>query len=187
MRMPRQEVLVLTGAQAQRAAYTVPVVSPVIYAWEAEFIAENLRPADQAELEAGWFLEPYAAIVHCLQSSPRMRAVYRVPCTTLKWEPVMVFGCGHRPEAPDVGVPWLLATDKLEPIGLPLLRYARRVVGMMQRHYPRLENHVHAENARAIRGLKWLGFTLEPAEPWGYKGAPFHRFHWERPAGPMED
>ena len=37
-------------------------------------------------------------------------------------------------------------------------------------------NYVDARHTDAIRWLKWLGFTLHPATPYGPFDLPFHKF-----------
>ena len=32
----------------------------------------------------------------------------------------------------------------------------------------------------SIRWLAWLGFAIDPPQPYGFLGLPFHRFHMER-------
>jgi len=74
------------------------------------------------------------------------------------------------------GFPWMLGTDVVTRHQRVLMRTCRPYIQQMLRAYPHLFNYVHAENHRAVRWLKRIGFTLEPAAPWGPMGAPFHRF-----------
>jgi hypothetical protein len=78
------------------------------------------------------------------------------------------------------GVPWLVGSDRLTERARWFLGESRRQVRRMLGQYQRLENRVDARNAPAIRYLRWLGFTLEPARPWGHAGLPFHPFTMER-------
>lgn len=79
------------------------------------------------------------------------------------------------------GCPWLLGTPRLT-LG------RRRWFMKMSRFFfekachdaDYLENHVDARYAASVRWLRWLGFTIEPAEPYGLLQLPFHRFHWRR-------
>lgn len=72
--------------------------------------------------------------------------------------------------------PWLLGTVTLERHPAVLLRHAPDYVAAMQSAYPHLLNFVDARNGKAVRFLRWLGFTLQPAQPYGVSGLPFHRF-----------
>lgn len=47
---------------------------------------------------------------------------------------------------------------------------------MLAAPFALLTNYVDARNAVSIRWLRWLGFEIEPAAPFGIHGLPFHRF-----------
>lgn len=74
------------------------------------------------------------------------------------------------------GIPWMLGTDLVTRNQRALMRLCRPYIHQMLQAYPFLFNYVHAENHRAVRWLKCVGFTLQPAEPYGPLGAPFHLF-----------
>lgn len=74
------------------------------------------------------------------------------------------------------GIPWMLGTDVVTCNQRALMRTCRPYIRLMLQAYPVLFNYVHAENHRAVRWLKCVGFTLHPAEPHGPLGANFHRF-----------
>lgn len=75
-----------------------------------------------------------------------------------------------------IGLPWMLGTDLVRRHQRVLMRACRPYIQRMLRAYPHLFNVVHAENHTAKRWLKRVGFTLQPAEPFGPHGAMFHRF-----------
>lgn len=58
------------------------------------------------------------------------------------------------------GRPWMLLTDVGEKQWKALVRLGRIYTEAMHRHYPVLENWVHAENARTIRWLSRLGYAV---------------------------
>ncbi|CAB4124943.1 hypothetical protein UFOVP61_49 [uncultured Caudovirales phage] len=74
------------------------------------------------------------------------------------------------------GIPWMLGTDLVTVNQRALMRTCRPYIRQMLQAYPVLFNFVHADNHRAVRWLKCVGFTLQPAQPFGPLGAPFHRF-----------
>jgi ribosomal protein S18 acetylase RimI-like enzyme len=74
------------------------------------------------------------------------------------------------------GIIWLLGTDELDRHRGALFRLAREYVAKMLSTYGRLYNYVDARNAKAIRWLNRLGFTIHLAEPRGYENLPFHLF-----------
>ena len=81
----------------------------------------------------------------------------------------------------DTGIPWLIASPRMDECRVAIGRHTRYAIKRMQATFSRLENYVHIRNENAIKWLKWSGFTVEdevtllPAT-----GAPFHRFYWER-------
>ena len=93
-------------------------------------------------------------------------------------EPVLMFGVGHR-DWDEHGYPWMLASDNIVKVRRELRNWSKEYIGKMLDQYPSLMNHVDARQPVAVRWLEWCGFTIEPAEPWGVQGLPFHRF-WMR-------
>lgn len=90
-----------------------------------------------------------------------------------------VWGCGGSAMG-HLGQPWLLTAPEIERIPVTLVREGRREVAAMTAIYPRLENYVAAEYARACRFLELLGFELDAAVPIGLNGALFRRFWMDR-------
>lgn len=76
------------------------------------------------------------------------------------------------------GIPWFLGGPQIHANVPGFLRLSKAVVAKFLRHYPTLSNHVDARNSSAIRWLKWLGFTIRPAEPHGPFNLPFHPFEY---------
>jgi hypothetical protein len=76
------------------------------------------------------------------------------------------------------GSPWLLGTGTILKVRKDFLRCCPFFVERMQQRFPRLENHIHAENLLSIHWLKWCGFTVEEEVPelLNYEGLfPFRR------------
>jgi hypothetical protein len=80
----------------------------------------------------------------------------------------------------DAGVPWLLGTEVLVAQRRAFIRQAPAYIDLMLQAFPRLLNHVHAENTRAVLWLKRAGFTLHAPHPHPATGVPFHLFTMER-------
>lgn len=137
-------------------------------------VAAYMREADRAEVWASGRLEPLAALEASVAIS-REVWVGRVDDV-----PVCLFGVGHLSDGTllggAVGAPWLLGTNDLPRHAVAFLRRNRPVVAGWRQSYGRLVNCVDARNSVAIRWLRWLGFTIHPAAPWGAFGLPFHRF-----------
>jgi len=135
-----------------------------------DYVAANLRPADIEEIMAASGLDAAAAV--------RESAALSLVCRggLVNGEPVCVFGVGAASMAAPEGVIWLLGTPAMERHAVAFLRRNRAWIEAMLRLWPRLVNHVDARHTTAIRWLRWLGFTIHPAAPWGKAGLPFHRF-----------
>ena len=93
-------------------------------------------------------------------------------------EPVCIFGVVDHGD--NVGQPWMFGTSLIDKHAVSFLKASRYVVGRLLDEWPKLENWTDARNARGLRWLKFMGFTIHPAAPHGPKGLPFH--HVERSA-----
>lgn len=93
---------------------------------------------------------------------------------------ITIFGVAPGSIIGGTGLPWLVGTDDLEKYQRTFLRHCRKVVHAMLTVYPYLENYVDERNHVAKSWLKWLGFELDSAAPFGINDLPFHRFHMER-------
>lgn len=147
--------------------YAVVHAAPEHAAW----VAEHMRAADVAEVWAGWRHTPRQAVERSLAVS--RDASYAGLADNV---PFCVFGVGVATALSSVGSPWLLGTDDLPRHAEAFLRGSRAFVGHARNEYSRLENYVDARNAVAVRWLRWLGFTVEEAVPFGPDRLPFHKF-----------
>ncbi|HZP98277.1 MAG TPA: hypothetical protein VFB13_01985 [Reyranella sp.] len=62
------------------------------------------------------------------------------------------------------GVPWLLTGPACERHKRRFMNESRRQVARMLETVSPLVNYVHADYARAIRWLAWLGFVIDPPQ-----------------------
>lgn len=98
----------------------------------------------------------------------------------LDGELVCVWGvCAYAPME-GIGVPWLVATEKLEDAAVPFLRRCWYYLNKMKAEYDLLYNMVYAENDTAIQWLTWMGFEMQAAAPYGPMGKSFIPFKWSR-------
>ena len=134
-------------------------------------LGHRLRVADVEEIRAASGLAPDAALRRSYSFSTHVWAV-----RTLSGQPIALWGVGPLSLVAGRGCPWVLAADAFEALGSDVARLSRPLLADMRDHYPYLENRVDARHARAVRWLSWLGFTIDPATPWGVEGRPFHRF-----------
>jgi hypothetical protein len=134
----------------------------------AEHVARlELRPADAAEVAAFGMTREEA--LHDSVARSIWSETYLVDGV-----PAAIVGLGRSALVGGHGVPWMLASPICERYRKLLLLEGRRQVARMRAEAPPLVNYVHAVNYRAIRWLRWLGFTLEPAQRLA-RGW-FHRF-----------
>jgi hypothetical protein len=70
-------------------------------------------------------------------------------------------------------MPWLMTGRPVERFHKSFMRLTRDRTRNMLGQYGTLTCNVHADYARSIRWLEWLGFEIGPARPLGRLGAPF--------------
>lgn len=149
--------------------YEIAIASPADLDW----IAQNMSHADADEVLATAGLSPRAALD---VSSKVSRDTF---VGLVNGVPICAFGIGQRTLLDDVGVPWLLGTPDIRKHARIFLTVSKTWIGNEAKKYSRLENWVDARHTRAVKWLKWLGFTVDDPTPHGIKGMPFHRFHME--------
>ncbi len=136
-------------------------------------VAYNMRQPDVDEIWTAGRLSPVDAILQSLAVSRETAGVAFVNGT-----PVCAFGIGEWSVLNLMGIPWLLGTHDLAQYAPQFLRASRTWITVAKSEYRILQNYVDARNTETIKWLEWLDFTIEPAEPFGCDGLPFHRFHW---------
>lgn len=140
---------------------------------DAQALAPRLRQADLAEIAAHTGHSPLQALEDGVRDSQWSLAV----CLSGSDEVIALCGVGHHKDAPDIGVPWMLASDALVAVQTPFLRRSRAVVDLMQRPYRVLANVVDARNQVHIRWLSWCGFRFIRLHPeFGQGRLPFYEF-----------
>lgn len=76
-----------------------------------------------------------------------------------------------------VGVPWMLASPLLTKIRKQFLRESKAFLDEMSCGYDKLWNVAWSKNTEHLRWLKWLGFTMLPAQPRGPDGELYLEFY----------
>lgn len=136
-----------------------------------EWLAPRIREADRAELwAASHRTDMHKALRDGLDLSVEAFA------GLAGGEPFCAFGVSCLSLLDRHGSPWMLGTRKVEEHALGFLRASRSVISVWSEEWTLLENHVDARNLRSVTWLKWLGFRVEDARPFGAEGLPFHRF-----------
>lgn len=139
-------------------------------------IAAHARAADVAEVKAS----SGATIEQALREG--LRVSTKAYTAMLDGEPVAMFGVNPYSAMTGVGIAWMLGTATLDTAKgrRALVKVAAPVLAHLRDLYPgMLFNAVDARNARAIRFLKWAGFTIMPA----VGATPFHPFYIQGDGG----
>jgi hypothetical protein len=150
-----------TSVQNQRIEQARPEHIPAV--------AAHMREADRREVWAYRRHTPEEALRFSLSRSLFARTAL------VDDRPVLMYGVGAPTLLGSVGSPWLLATDAVYEVMFSFLKYSRVVVRHMQSLFPRLENHVHADNVLSVRWLQWCGFSIDDT-PEAYNGENFYLF-----------
>lgn len=138
-----------------------------------EHVAERVRDADRREIWASHYMTPLEGLRWGLEESTH------ITTGCADGEPVVIYGVARGSYVPDLGVPWMIASSRLdEPdVAIRFLRQCREPLVAFLEDYAILTNHVDARNTRAIKWLQYMGFDVEQeAKPYGAQGLPFHRF-----------
>ena len=133
-------------------------------------IADNMRQADVDEIKAASNATPIDAITMGVNVSEF------VAVAVINGDIVAIMGVVKNSTLTDNGVPWLLGTNNIKKHYREFLGTSHEVLNAMLNVCPNLVNHVHADNKVSVRWLKWLGFKLEQAAPFGMNDELFHKF-----------
>jgi len=125
-----------------------------------EFIAQGLRPADRAEVQATIGSEdPFWALFESWEGSTASWLI--LDDTGL---PIGIFGVAPH-VVPGLGIAWLLGTEGMEREAVSVARQTRGYVAELHRYFPVLWANVDARNELSMRWLEWAGFTITDADP----------------------
>ncbi len=120
-------------------------------------IANRMRQIDKIEC---------AVMGHSPKSALRVGLLGSTMAWTVKidGQPEAMLGASPISFVEGRGRPWLLLTDKGGDSHRALVRLGRIYTEAFHRHYPILQNWVHAENERTIRWLARLGYAVGPVD-----------------------
>lgn len=136
---------------------------------DAEYLHSRLRAADVAEIKAITGKGMLQALEDSVSLSDYSWAI------VYEGEVVGLFGVMGLTK--DVGIPWLVSSDKLDECAVTFLRACRKYVELMQSWYPTLFNFVDVRHKVAQRWLEWCGF--EAVKLWqrmGPENLPFYEY-----------
>lgn len=129
--------------------------------------ALNVRQADIDEVFAASGLDIKEALRVSLNMVGYHYAGY------INNELICIFGVGG---LYSFGIPYMIGSDKIIKYKKTFLTYSSGFIDKMKKQYSYMTNFVDARSVVAIEWLKWLGFTIHEAKPYGYLGLPFHKF-----------
>ena len=140
-------------------------------------LVATMRTADQAEIWASAHYTPLEGLLASIRLTDETftgLADGRVLC---------IYGVGKVTLLSPVGHPWMLSSFLVESHVKAWARGSKAAfAGMIwNSNVMYLRNYVDARYTEAVRWLKWLGFTIHPAEPFGIEQLPFHPFTWGTP------
>jgi len=139
----------------------------------AEYIGAHLRDPDAAEIWASNHKTGPEALPDVFRRSDI--------CFTVLYKGVPAVMFGTVPFSMLVGAgPWSLGTDDIDKIRIPFARYSRKFVELMVKKHGHLVNFADSRNKVALQWLRFCGFKIEAARPYGPGGVPFHRFTMTR-------
>lgn len=136
----------------------------------AKAMAPFLRREDADEMwaQGGWC--PEDALIFSIEHSTESHVVI-LEATD---EPVMMFGLG-RPLSPfdQRRSIWLLGTDRADVLKRDLVKTSANFMRLMAAGH-RVYNYVLPSNRSSLIWLRWLGFNIYEARPYGWLHKPFH-------------
>lgn len=126
----------------------------------------NARMADRLEFESIRGLTVEQELRYSVERSANPRAY------VVNGRVVAMFGDIKLDE--QTGVPWLISTTEIDKHHRSFLIECDREVAAMRQRHKVLINYTDARYTKALRWLRWLGFHMHDAVPYGINGELFH-------------
>lgn len=133
-------------------------------------VAARMRKADADEIAALGFASPLDALRESLSLSTAAITAF------VDGEPVGIVGIAVPHLIGEVAAPWLVTTDVVDRHPLAFARASRRILPLLIAGFSSAENWVDARYTSCIEWLRWLGFTVDAAQPVPPLGMLFCRF-----------
>ena len=138
--------------------------------WHADEMAPHIRAGDRLEIEAFSGSDIAGALRRSIAKSTEAFTVLE------DGRPICMFGVGLLSFGAGIGSPWLIGTDDIRRHKREFLKNSRKYVGEISQIWPVLQNCVDVRNKESITWLKWLGFQLHDAIPYGVQKRDFYPF-----------
>jgi hypothetical protein len=136
---------------------------------DAEYLAENMRDLDRAELYAASLSEPLDALTFGVKRSKEVFTALAddVPFCMFGVYPWTILGCG--------GSPWLLTSKEITKHQRQLIKWSAPVAKYWAKEmFSPLVNFIDARHKPALRWAKHVGFHVLPAQAHGPFNCAFH-------------
>lgn len=139
-----------------------------------EKIAKNARQADIDEFYSLSLSTPSDIMSISLRLSERSWTAIANGC------PIAMFGVTRKGMLSNVGIPWLISTNYVDDNQKEFIVKCKNNFHLLANGFSKLENYVDSNNVKAIRWLKWLGFTICEPKSIGVAGEKFHYFYMNK-------
>jgi hypothetical protein len=124
-------------------------------------VAKNLRAQDFDEVFDATGKVPFGSIVEdWIMSSRRWIVLNKYN------KAVAVLGVRPKTMFSDIGIPWLLGTKGLDKMKKFFVKYSKMIIEEIKKGFKLLLNFVDKRYLKAVRWLRWCGFTIEEAMPY---------------------
>ncbi len=121
-----------------------------------------MRDSDKEEIWAAGHLQPFEALRMGARDSELLWTIF------VEGRPAAIGGAAPADtRVPQLGVPWLLGTDRLKRQPVWFFRESRRKILEVQERFPLLVNFIDIRNLVSLRWLGWLGFRFSEPKPYG--------------------
>lgn len=138
---------------------------------DAYDLAPKLRKVDVQEVKDSSGVDPLQALLISVTASSEAYSIIAAD-----GEVIGMFGVSPTAD-PEMGVPWLLCSDRLPEVRKEFIPQSAEWVIEVNKKFPVLFNYVAKDNKVAIRWLRHLGFTFtQLIENFGVGQKPFYEF-----------
>lgn len=137
----------------------------------ADWTAPHLRMLEQWELHFNR-KNPAKLLADCC------RRTVRPQFATIDDEPAAIWGVVDSTEDPELGLPWMFVCDSFGRDTMLSARIGRQIFADEMKRFERLEGMVWADDALAIKWLRFVRFNVDPAEAPDRNGMIYRRF-WQ--------
>lgn len=137
-------------------------------------LAADLREADKQEILASTGANPVKIITQSVLMSDKSFAV------SVSGQLLYIIGVVKPSLLGFSGIPWLLGTNEIKNHKRDFLKSSYELLKAEQKELLSMHNYVDARNKDSIKWLRFMGFELEDAKPYGVMQKPFHRFSWRK-------